>query len=265
MSEWCQLAIGKNNFKLIVTDHNLYHTVVDKDYSHRYDLLVDIPKLMESAASQGSRNKKNFQANEFTQCIVKSNIYVNEKEFTQAINSLKKALGISKKLKNPELELIALLNLAGIYTALKKKKLAINCYEEAQLLNLDSFKKCQLGLFYDAFLFSNSEKDKAQIIYEKVIHLAKENQLYAFLIEVYHQLAYLNKSFFSSKKYIEHLESAISFVDFIETTEIKSTSIPYVASLLIKEYGENSSKSIALDKKMKDLVSLNWLNEMALK
>ncbi|MGG5507504.1 MULTISPECIES: hypothetical protein [unclassified Myroides] len=258
IKEWCELAKDSANFKLIVTDHNRHHMVEDNRYFHRYDLSVDLPKLMEAGASRGDGSKKSGWTKEYNQLIVKANFYLDRKELKPALSCLDKARSLAKRLEQEELELTVLILLAEVHVGRRDKHLAHACYKEAQLLKLNPFKQGQLGLFYGAFLYRNGEKNKAKEVFESVILLAEEQKLYAMLIEVHHQMAYLKKRFFSSGNYILHLEQAMEYSKLLPREEIKGSTIPYVASLLLKEYGKNSAKAQAIDKEMKEAVSEDW-------
>lgn len=258
IQEWCALAQKHEKLKLIFTDHEVHRFIGDIDYAHRYSLQIDMQQMMQSAAALSNVKKGNNLEGEYQQQLLLASGLLEKNEYDKAIIALKRAIELAKKTKNIQLLTVALMMLAEVYASQHSRVLATETFEEAIETAQSNFLKCQVYLIYGAFLINISKKEKAKEEFEKAIALAQENDEFILVMEGHRLIAQLSKGFFSSSKYIEHLELALAAGRQLPKESLGNSSIMYIADLLIKFYGEKSTEGRRLDEELKNLVSADW-------
>jgi hypothetical protein len=86
---------------------------------------------------------------------------------------------------------------------------------------------------------------------------AEKNDIF-LQIEAHRLIGQLSDSRFGSAITASNYEKCIALGKGLPAAELKETSLPYIASLLLKKYGKSSVKGLALQETMAALFGNGW-------
>lgn len=246
------------NIKLVFTDHENYRTIKNFYKPHFWNFPIDIGKLMENTA-EGTNQKKGSKENNFQQLILKAGNLLGKQKFIDADIILESAIKVAVQNKYNQGIVMAKLLKAQNYQAQSKNEAATASYEQAvKDAGDDNDMLVQVYFSYGAFLISQKQKKKAIETFEEIEKIgAKKNDIF-LQIEVNRLVGQLNDSRFGSASTVSSYEKCLTLADNLSKSALKDTSIPYIASLLLKKYGRNSNKGSALQEKMTNLFDNDW-------
>jgi tetratricopeptide (TPR) repeat protein len=247
---------AENFIKLVFTDHGIYRTVSNFYKPHYWEFPVDISKLMEQTA-EGTNKRKGAKENNFQQLILKAGNLLGKQQFTEADVMLNQAVKIALDNKYHQGAVMARMLKAQNYQAQSKNDEALSVYEQAiKDAKDDTDILIQVYFAYGAFLLSQKEQKSALEIFEKVRTIAEQKGDINLQIETNRLVGQLSDSI--PEKAINCYEKCITLGLQLSQNELRETSIPYIATLLMKKYGEGSEKGDDLNNTMTTLFGKEW-------
>lgn len=253
-----ELRKADNFIKLVFTDNERFRIVSNFYKPHFWEFPVDISKLMEKTA-EGTNKQKGAKENNFQQLILKAGNFLGKQQFSEADMMLNQAVKIALDNKFNQGAVMARMLKAQNYQAQSKNEDAQSNYEQAiKDAKGDADILVQVYFTYGAFLLSQKEKEKALQIFEKVITIAGQKSDINLQIETNRLLGQLSDSGSSAYKTISYYQKCIELAQQLSRNELNETSIPYIATLLMKKYGEGSENGEVLNGTMMNLFGKEW-------
>ena len=244
--------------KLVFTDHESYRTVRNFYKPHFWDFPIDISKLMEKTA-EGTNKRKGAKENNFQQLILKAGNFLGKQKFDDAGIMLDQAIKVATENRYNQGTILAKMLKAQNYQAQEKNAEAGALYEQAvKDANNDEDILVQVYFSYAGFLLSQKEKTKALDLFEKVGKIGEKKNDLVLQIEANRLIGQLSDSKFSGRKAAGYYERCIELGRQVPAKELTETSLPYIATLLMKKYGEGSEKGEALNDTMTRLFGKDW-------
>jgi tetratricopeptide (TPR) repeat protein len=244
--------------KLVFTDHGSYRTVKNFYKPHFWEFPIDVSSLMEKTA-EGSNKRKGAKENNFQQLILKAGNFLGKQQYSEADMMLNQAIKVAVENKYNQGTVMARMLKAQNYQAQAKHDEAAEIYEQAlKDAKGDTDILVQVYFSYGAFLISRKEKKKALEVFEEIEKIAREKRHIVLQIEAGRLIGQLNDSRLFSGKTVSCYEKCIELGRQLPRNELAETSLPYIASLLMKKYGEGTDKGEALDETMTDLFGKEW-------
>ena len=246
------------NIKLVFTEHESYRTIKHFYKPHFWNFPIDISKLMENTA-ESTNQKKGAKENNFQQLILKAGNLLGKQKFGDADIMLEAAIKVAAQNKYNQGTVMAKLLKAQNYQAQAKNEAALASYVSAVIdAGKDKDMLVQVYFSYGAFLLSQKQKKKAIGLFEEVGKIGAEKKDIFLQIEAYRLIGQLSDSRFGSAITITNYEKCMALGRELPTAQLKETSLPYIASLLLKKYGRNSVKGFALQETMAILFDKDW-------
>lgn len=246
------------NIKLVFTDHESHRTIKNFYKPHFWNFPIDISKLMENTA-ESTNQKKGSKENNFQQLILKAGNLLGKQKFADADIILDAAIKVAVQNKYDQGTVMAKLLKAQNYQAQAKNGAAAATYEQAvKDAGKDKDMLVQVYFSYGAFLLSQKQKKRALELFDEISKIAAEKNDVFLQIEAHRLIGQLSDSLFGSTTTVTHYEKCIALGKALPAAELKETSLPYIASLLLKKYGRNSVKGVALQETMAALFSNDW-------
>ncbi|MCC6287219.1 MAG: hypothetical protein IT249_04985 [Chitinophagaceae bacterium] len=259
----CGAAIEKqeagNFIKLVFTDHENYPTIDAYYKPHFWKYPVNISNLMEKTAENTNR-RKGAKENNFQQLILKAGNHLARKKYADADILLEQATRLSIASKFLQGAVLAKIIRAQNKSAESKTTEAEELYCEA----MDNAKEnhelqAQVMFSYGAFLLSQKERKRANDIFENIAQIGAMHNNAVLQIEANRLIGQMEDTrYLSGKAAVPYYEKCIAIAETMPDAERKETSIPYIASLLLKKYGSQEQKSSELEKKMIDMFGEGW-------
>jgi tetratricopeptide (TPR) repeat protein len=246
------------NIKLVFTDHESHRTINHFYKPHFWNFPIDISKLMENTA-ESTNQKKGAKENNFQQLILKAGNLLGKQQFADADIILDTAIKVAVQNKYNQGTVMAKLLKAQNYQAQAKNDAATAAYNQAvQDAGKDKDMLVQVYFSYGAFLLSQKQKKKALQLFDEVNKIGAEKNDIFLQIEAHRLIGQLSDSRFGSVVTVSNYEKCIALGKNLPAAELKETSLPYIASLLLKKYGRNSVKGLALQETMAALFGNGW-------
>ena len=246
------------NIKLVFTEHESHRTIKNFYKPHFWNFPIDISKLMENTA-ESTNQKKGAKENNFQQLILKAGNLLGKQQFTDADIILDAAIKVAVQNKYDQGKVMAKILKAQNYQAQAKNDAATEAYEQAvKDAGKDKDMLVQVYFSYGAFLLSQKQKKKALNLFEEVSKIGAEKNDVFLQIEAHRLIGQLCDSRFGSTITISNYEKCIALGKGLPAAELKETSLPYIASLLLKKYGRNTPKGYELQETMAALFSNDW-------
>lgn len=259
----CGAAIEKQEaghfIKLVFTDHEHYPTIGAYYKPHFWKFPINISNLMEKTAESTNR-KKGAKENNFQQLILKAGNHLARKEYADADILLEQATRLSVANKFLQGTVLAKMIRAQNKSAEAKTEEAAQLYREA----LDNSKEnhelqAQVLFSYGAFLLSQKKRDEAIEVFENIAQIGAKHNNAVLQIEANRLIGQMEDTkFLSGKAAVPYYEKCIAIAETMPDAARKETSIPYIASLLLKKYGSHAQKATGLEEKMRQLFGNNW-------
>lgn len=264
--EWvieCGIAIEKNGassyLKLVFTDHLSHRTIKNFYKPHYWKFPIDIANLMDKTA-EGTNRRKGAKENNFQQLILKAGNLFGKQQFADADILLTQAIQVSVQNRFTQgIVLAKLLKAQG--------RQAVSAHDEAEHLYLQAIEHAkgnndlltQVYFAYGSFLLSQKEKNKAIGIFEKVVKIGEEKKDRVLQIEANRLIGQVHDTAKFSTSSIPYYEHCIEIGKTTGPEMLRETSIPYIATLLIKKYGTGSEKSLVLNNNMIEWFGEEWM------
>jgi hypothetical protein len=246
------------NIKLVFTDHESYPTIKNFYKPHFWNFPIDISKLMENTA-ESTNQKKGAKENNFQQLILKAGNFLGKQKFADADIMLNAAIKVAVQNKYDQGTVMAKLLKAQNYQAQAKNEAAIESYEQAlKDAGKDKDILVQVYFSYGAFLISQKQKNKALQMFDEVCKIGAEKNDIFLQIEAHRLIGQISDSRFGSVTTVTNYEKCIELGKDLSETDLKETSLPYIASLLLKKYGRNTTKGFALQETITTLFGNDW-------
>lgn len=244
--------------KLVYTDHINYRTINNFYRSHIWNFPIDINDLMEKTANHSGQIGNNPE-NDFQQIILKASNSISKEKYEEADILLEKAIIVAKRKKLLQGEVMALLIMAQNNFAQGKYHTTKKLYETA-IHQSETHPSLQVQVYYSfaSFLLSQSQKSKALDIFMKTIEIGQNIDDIFIQIEGYRLLGQLHHIENNGTKAIFYYENAIKLSDKLEINDLRESSIPYIATLLIDLYGTDNQNSHRIDLLLKEKLGDSW-------
>ncbi|WP_042721465.1 hypothetical protein [Flavobacterium sp. B17] len=260
VKEWCAICekSGNKEIKLVWAEHHLHKTLPENSSAHSFRVEVDIHQLMQNTAAHTNR-KKNSPDTDFQQQILTASNHLSKGRFKEAEFALKNAVKLAKEQKNKSGEISAYFMLAQAYMADKKKEKAEDTYQKIfEEVEADSPLEVQMYMNYGTHLLGSSKKSKAEAAFEKAAETANKIGEYAMAIECYRIIGTLNDTVITRDKMIRYFEKCLEIAKLMKPSARESSSLKFVASMLMIKYENDTEKKDALDKEMKNYFGEDW-------
>ncbi|NML59200.1 tetratricopeptide repeat protein [Chryseobacterium cheonjiense] len=261
IKEWCSLSenSGVQDIKIVWAEHHTYKTLPENSSAHSFRVEVDIHQLMQNTAAHTNR-KKNSADTDFQQQILIASNHLSKGRFREAEFALNKAVKLAGEQKNKQGEISAYFMLTQAYIANKKKEKTEDTFRKIlEEVEPDSPLEIQMYMNYGSYCLGNSKKAKAEKAFEKAAEVALKIGEYAMAIECYRIIGTLNDSLLSKDKMIEYFEKCIEIARSMEPSSRASSSLKFVASMLLIKYEGDTEKKTALDHEMKNYFGEGWI------
>jgi tetratricopeptide (TPR) repeat protein len=246
------------NIKLVFTDHESHRTIRHFYKPHFWNFPIDISKLMENTA-ESTNPKKGAKENNFQQLILKAGNLLGKQQFAGADIILDAAIKVAVQNKYNQGTVMAKLLKAQNYQAQAKNEAAAATYEQAvKDAGKDKDMLVQVYFSYGAFLLSQKQKKKALHLFEEVGKIGTGKNDIFLQIEAHRLIGQLSDSRFGPAITVSNYEKCIALGKGLPAAELKETSLPYIASLLLKKYGQSTAKGLALQETMAALFGKEW-------
>ena len=246
------------NIKLVFTEHESYRTIKHFYKPHFWNFPIDISKLMENTA-ESTNQKKGAKENNFQQLILKAGNLLGKQKFGDADIMLDAAINVAAQNKYNQGSVMAKLLKAQNYQAQTKNEAANSSYVQAvNDAGKDKDMLVQVYFSYAAFLLSQKQKKEALNLFEEVGKIGAEKNDIFLQMEAYRLIGQLSDSRFGSATTIINYEKCMALGKELPAGQLKETSLPYIASLLMKKYGRSSVKGSALQETMTVLFDKDW-------
>lgn len=244
--------------KLVFTDHEGYQTVKEFYKPHFWKHPVDIGNLMDKAAESTNR-EKGAAENNFQQLILKAGNFMGRQQYADADAVLTHAVQVSTKNRFTQGLVLAKLLKAQNKQATSHHAEAENLYLQAEDHARDHADLLtQVYFTYGSFLLSQKKKERAIDIFNKVAVAGEQKGDLFLQIEAHRLIGQTQNMGALSNSPVPHYEKCIELGETMDAELLRETSIPYIATLLMKKYGGGSQKAIELDAKMKDWFGDDW-------
>ena len=260
VKEWCKISKESENddIKLVWTEHHTYKTLPENSYEHSFRVEVDIHQLMQNTAAHTNR-KKNSIDTDFQQQILTASNHLSKGRFREAEFALKNAVKLAKEQKNKQGEISAYFMLTQAFIADKKKEKAEDTYRTIlEEVEPNSPLEVQMQMNYGSYLLGDSKKSKAEKAFEKAAEVAQKISEYSMAIECYRIIGTLNDTLLTKGKMIECFEKCLEIAKVMEPSTRQSSSLKFVASMLIIKYENDKEKKATLDSEMKNYFGDDW-------
>ncbi|SEM48506.1 Tetratricopeptide repeat-containing protein [Chryseobacterium taichungense] len=260
VKEWCEICekSGNQDIKLVWAEHHTYKTLPENSSAHSFRVEVDIHQLMQNTAAHTNR-KKNSADTDFQQQILIASNHLSKGRYNEAEFSLKNAVKLAREQNNKQGEISAYFMLTQTYVADRKKEKAEDTYQKIfEEVEPDSPLEIQMYMNYGSYCLGNSKKAKAEKAFEKAADIALKIGEYAMAIECYRIIGTLNDTVLTRDKMIRYFEKCLEIAKLMEPSTRESSSLKFVASMLMIKYENDTEKKDALDKEMKNYFGEDW-------
>ncbi len=255
---YIELRKAENIIKLVFTDHEQHKTINNFYKPHFWDFPIDISKLMEKTA-EGTNKRKGAKENNFQQLILKAGNLLGKQQHGEADIMLNQAVKIATENKYYQGTVMARILKAQNYQAQSKNDEAAVVYEQAiKDAKDDDDILVQLYFTYAAFLLSRKEKERSLELFEKTGKIAEQKGDINLQIEVNRLIGQLSDTGIYPRTAASCYEKCIELGQQLSRNELKETSLPYIATLLMKKYVEGSENGKALNDTMIELFETDW-------
>ncbi len=244
--------------KLVFTDHERYRTVKNFYKPHFWTFPIDISNLMEKTA-EGTNKRKGAKENNFQQLILKAGNFLGNEKFDEAGIMLDQAIKVATENRYNQGTVLAKILKAQNYQAQSKNAEAGLLFEQAvKDAKGDDDILVQLYFSYAGFLLSQKEKTRALDLFEEIRKIGERKGDIILQIEANRLIGQLSDTRFSFGKATVYYEKCIELGKQLPLHELRETSLPYIATLLMKKYGEGSERGEALNETMTHLFGKEW-------
>ncbi|PST81593.1 hypothetical protein C7T94_19185 [Pedobacter yulinensis] len=252
---------GISKLKLVLTDHHKHQTYKKAADAVRFRIETDLTAMMQHAAEFTNPKKGDPEADYQQQILIASN-QLSKGNYNLAVAALEKAVRIARRQKLPEAEVTARLMLAQCLAAEGKTapahseyQLAITAAGEKNLV------AAQIHMNYGSFLLSQSEQAKAKTYFSKAVDIAEQIGNDFIAMECTRLLGQLSEGILTGDaEAIRYYERCLEIAREMEPEKRRQSSMPYVAGILLKKYGEKSAAGKILDEEMRTLFGENWID-----
>lgn len=246
--------------KLVYTDHINYRTINNFYRSHIWTFPIDINDLMEKTANHSGHIGNNPE-NDFQHIILKASNSISKENYEEADILFEKAIVVARRKNLLQGEVLALLLMAQNNTAQGKYNIANSLYQKA-IKKSEGQSHLQVQVYYSfaSFLISQSKKTEALDVFMKTIEIGQNIDDIFIQIEGYRLLGQLYHIENNENKAIFYYENAIKLSDKLEINDLKESSIPYIATLLIDLYGIKNQNAHRVDLLLREKIGADWKN-----
>ncbi|WP_129717532.1 tetratricopeptide repeat protein [Pedobacter sp. SYP-B3415] len=262
ISDWCQAVkkTGRTNIRLVLTDHHQHQTYKKLSNAARFRVETNLSSMMQNAAEFTNPKKGDPEADYQQQILVASN-ELAKGNHDLAVVALEKAIRIARRQKLNPAEVTARLMLAQCLAPNGKTSAAHAEYKEAiSAAGEENLVAAQIHMNYASFLLSQSEQNKAKEYFAKTVDIAEEIGNDFIAMECTRLIGQLSEGILSGDaEAIRHYERCLEIARNMEAEKRRQSSMPYVAGILIKKYGQQSDAGRALNEEMQTFFGPEWI------
>lgn len=228
------------------------------DNRHEFVLTgTDIASLMNNVAAQTAVNP-NDEETVLQQQMLLANVHFSRREFDNAHVALAKAIGIAHRHNLTDVLCTAHLLDAYVWLTQNEQERAHNTFRTLLTLTGEgTLLSAQMHVNYGGFLLAIKKKQDAINAFEKSAEIARDIKNPLLEMECYRITGQMQDGILTNSQTIACYEKCIEIGMTMNNEERQQSSLAYVATLLLKKYG-NSNKAKELHKQMDQYLGVDW-------
>ena len=228
------------------------------DNRHEFVLTgTDIASLMNNVAAQTAVNP-NDEETVLQQQMLLANVHFSRREFDNAHVALAKAIGIAHRHNLTDVLCTAHLLDAYVWLTQNEQEKAHNTFRTLLTLTGEgTLLSAQMHVNYGGFLLAIKKKQDAINAFEKSAEIARDIKNPLLEMECYRIMGQMQDGILTNSQTIACYEKCIEIGMTMNNEERQQSSLAYVATLLLKKYG-NSNKAKELHKQMDQYLGVDW-------